>query len=601
MSFPGMHIDDLSLNQLAGYRPSFSYDSQYLAIGTSAGVQLYHIPTRQTRTLSTKPTDAAIFSPVTNQIAFNIFTNHNLVENVVRVWDYEGNKEISPSGFEGSGRLLGWSPDGTGILTGRGMERLDWYDTVTSTHRQTDKLLNAWVLTAAISPDGSLLAAIDWQGTVHLSETDDLKEIGTLASGDIHASALAFSPDGKLLATGSGNQVIQIWDVAGKRLERQLRGHRGRIAGLAFSPDGRVLASTADDGKVMLWDPLGQSENQIANGIDWPDYHPPQFSSDGKLVCLDMDEGNRFSFLDSASLRETFSVITTNIQEMLSLSPDSKQFVIMTTNPTPELLVRVAETSSNRATIHLNVPDKYPYKAQLSPDGTIIAVNSTDHGTLEKILYKAATGEQILSFNIQRWFYGLSCFLPDGRTYASAQGSGIDIWDLSSRKKTRTLECNSQVSAISISPDGQALAAALEDHSILMWDLKSGATQGALFGSAGQIVALTFSPDGRTLASGGEDGMLRFWSFATHRELASFRIGAEVGVLAFSPDNQMLVSGGIGSYRVWRAPRSGTAVKTVGSPLSIADLPANSIWRVPDGDHVGKFNLTEPANKASDP
>jgi hypothetical protein len=45
----------------------------------------------------------------------------------------------------------------------------------------------------------------------------------------------------------------------------------------------------------------------------------------------------------------------------------------------------------------------------------------------------------------------------------------------------------------------------------------------------------------------------------------------------------MLVSGGIGWYQFWRAPRDETLPSSVVPKLAMADLPTNSIWRVPDG------------------
>jgi tetratricopeptide (TPR) repeat protein len=79
------------------------------------------------------------------------------------------------------------------------------------------------------------------------------------------------------------------------------------------------------------------------------------------------------------------------------------------------------------------------------------------------------------------------------------------------------------------------------------------------------------------------DGTIRLWNLATQRELASFNQKRAVFWLAFSPDNQMLISGVQGSYQVWRAPRSDTTVTAGNSQVSLADLPANSIWRIPDG------------------
>jgi WD40 repeat protein len=160
------------------------------------------------------------------------------------------------------------------------------------------------------------------------------------------------------------------------------------------------------------------------------------------------------------------------------------------------------------------------------------------------------------------------------------------VWDVASAKEIRTLRCNNWVLVSCASPDNRILAASLDDNSISLWDINSGTRIGTLTGHQGLVLALAFSPDGRTLASGGEDGALKLWSLPAQREVASFgqEGGQEGGVycLTFSPDGQTLISGGTAFYKAWRAPRGGVVVTPVAPTMSLADLPTNSVWRVPD-------------------
>jgi WD40 repeat protein/serine/threonine protein kinase/tetratricopeptide (TPR) repeat protein len=582
LSFSGLEAD--KLGQLAQYNPSFSYDSQYLAIGTTTGLQLYNIPTRQSRTLLTMPVGRVIFSPSTNLIAFNDASDIDATNSdTVLLWDYLANKEIRPPITGCHGRLLSWSPDGTSFVTGRGYPFLDYYNLATSTHRQSDDL-QSWIFATTITSDGRLAAAADWQGTVHILETAGLNEIGNFSSGDIRVSALAFSSDGKLLATGSGNEAIQIWDVEKRQLVRRLRGHLGRITGLAFTPDGKTLASTATDGKVMLWNPLRDSgEDYITNDIGFFGFQPPQFSPDSKWLSLVMDDGVRFSILDSSSLQVVSRFI--NKISMVSFSPDSRQFVVVSKSLTPELQVWAMGASSNRTTVYLEIKGEQVGNAKLSLDGTVVAA-FVEGSTWKKSLFKAATGEFLADFDINPSSLPEQyCFLPDRRTFAFCKGTKINFCDISDGKTIRSLECNVPIWLFSVSPNSKTLAVTSWDGSISLWDLKSGTRVGMLTGHLGQIMALAFSPDGRTLASSGEDGRIRLWNLATQREVASFIQDKGGYWLAFSPDNQLLVSGGIGSYQFWRAPHSDVSV-TLAAPMSSANLPTNSIWRIPDGTKI---------------
>src|SRR5262249_8918981 len=64
---------------------------------------------------------------------------------------------------------------------------------------------------------------------------------------------LVYSPDGKLLsATGFGG-TVKVWDVSTGRLRLNLKGHTGVVARVAFSADGKHLYSARMDGKLKGW------------------------------------------------------------------------------------------------------------------------------------------------------------------------------------------------------------------------------------------------------------------------------------------------------------------------------------------------------------
>ena len=68
-------------------------------------------------------------------------------------------------------------------------------------------------------------------------------------------ASAAISPDGKLVATGSWDHSAKIWDADTGRAIRKLDGgHTGYINSVEFSPDGRELLTASDDGTARLWD-----------------------------------------------------------------------------------------------------------------------------------------------------------------------------------------------------------------------------------------------------------------------------------------------------------------------------------------------------------
>ena len=564
---------------------SFSFDSQYLSVATETGLQLFQIPTRQIRHLTTEPVGWVGFSPNTNLVLFNEGKIYGHGKPLV--WDYVAKKEVGTPGTEPA---FCWSPDGTRLLAGRWDTDVLAWDTATWSQPLTNSF-DSYLTAAVVSRVGGLLAIADWQGMVHLIESMGGKEIGTISSGDARASALAVSPDGKRLATGSGTEVIQLWDLTTRQRVRQFRGHQGKVTSLAFTPDGRLLASSATDGEVRLWNlTRPTAEFQMTNEIMQFGENPPQFSPDGKWLAMGTNGGDvKLSglVLEASNLQ----AIATFTGEPGRFSPDARQLATLSSGNSHDLQLRVLTTSgfSNRACIHLDEPT-YMCPLTLSPNGCFAAigvVRSPKPGEagygLQSGLFNASTGEKIFEAQSSAGWIPSSCFLPDGRTWVYAVGAKIMLLDLQTRTNRLTLQSDSTVFFMAVLPDGKMLAASHANDLISLWDLNSGKQLGTLTGHGAHVLSLAFSQDGRTLASGSEDRTIKLWHLATQRELASFTQDMTVYWLTFSPDNQMLVSGELGSYQFRRAPRDETAVMPSLPKLSMADLPTNSIWLVPDG------------------
>jgi len=105
---------------------------------------------------------------------------------------------------------------------------------------------------AAISPDGSLLAAVCVgpyypEGNIGLWQLPSWDAAEPPSKRDF--SSVTFSPDGRLLAPISGGDVT-LWEVAGMRRLADFSWHGSRINSIAFSPDGCWLATAAEDDLV---------------------------------------------------------------------------------------------------------------------------------------------------------------------------------------------------------------------------------------------------------------------------------------------------------------------------------------------------------------
>lgn len=117
------------------------------------------------------------------------------------------------------------------------------------------------------------------------------------------------------------------------------------------------------------------------------------------------------------------------------------------------------------------------------------------------------------------------------------------------------------VTALSVSPSGELIAAAGDDHAIRIVALKTGETLSTLSGHLGWVQCVEFSPNGKRLASCGHDGTLRIWSIdETPKVLFEKSVGHALFSLAFLNDDQIYAVGFSNKIYHWNAMAGGMIV-----------------------------------------
>ncbi len=148
---------------------------------------------------------------------------------------------------------VAFSPDGTLLAAAEPAGKVHvWRSTDWQPVKEfdADRGLSALV---AFSPDGKILASTAGGDQVSFWKVADWTPLPPLTISDEGASAMTFSPDSQLLATGGDDEEVHTWRLSdGTRLQR-LRGHTKGITSLAFSPDGATLASGSYDDTMRLW------------------------------------------------------------------------------------------------------------------------------------------------------------------------------------------------------------------------------------------------------------------------------------------------------------------------------------------------------------
>ncbi len=128
---------------------------------------------------------------------------------------------------------------------------------------------------AKISPDGSCLAVLYVDGTVHLMEVETGREVAR-ATGFLETGhRVEWSRDGTRLAATQTDGTVLVLAPSSLPRERgdRLSGHDDLVLQAVWSPDGSRLATVSYDNTVKIWDwttrqpttvPLSHPEEPVA-------------------------------------------------------------------------------------------------------------------------------------------------------------------------------------------------------------------------------------------------------------------------------------------------------------------------------------------------
>ena len=289
--------------------------------------------------------------------------------------------------------------------------------------------------TVAWTPDGKRLVSIgttEREGAFTAPGEIKLWDAATLtplplwlegATGKVSMTA-ALSPDGQLLAAGCFDMRIRLWNIGTGALVATLERHTGdQIWQLVFSPDGKHLASRAMDSntirfnynsaKIKIWDL--DTRKAIVSIDKLYRFGSLAFSSDGKRVAFNAAE-SVLTVRDAFSSRELFVKDMKYPVTSMAFSPDDRRLVVA--GRTSD--VQILDAGTGELVKICPGDGGYRDKLKFSPDGQRLAAAGYYSG-LE--LWDAKTGQRIRTFKGHDGFVMDLAFSPDGTRIASA---GLD-------------------------------------------------------------------------------------------------------------------------------------------------------------------------------
>jgi len=352
-------------------------------------------------------------------------------DGVARLWRLADAAQLAAVKSAGQPfNAVGFSPDGsTAVLTSAGDKQVSLWDlsaaAVAANQQSTTQplldfqKLGSEVWSAMFSPDGRQVLTIGGNDA-QLWDIDSRKPVVRYSPHGAVASA-AVSPDGKLIATGSWDHSAKIWDAdTGKAVRKLDRAHAGYINSVEFSPDGKELLTASDDGTARLWDvssgkPIGNALQGHEARLLGATYSPPDatriltVSGDKTARIWDRASGKSLELQGHlwAVLCGQFSAdgerVITGSQDKLAIIWNAR-----TTEPMIKLEGHTAAITS----------------VAISPDGTRALTGSQDNTAK---LWDATTGKEILSLPGHTQEITSVSFSPDGQNVLTSSRDGTAI------------------------------------------------------------------------------------------------------------------------------------------------------------------------------
>ena len=492
---------------------AFSPDGRTLAGGDWNELKLWDVETGRLKVTLKGHTDrieGVAFSPDGRTLA------SGSADSTVRLWDVatERLKSTIP-GPATQVKSVAYSPDGRTLAIGswdsgggNPNDSMRLWDVATGRLKSTVPGASSGV---AFSPDGRTLASMGL-GRLTLLDAHTGQQKSIFRGIVDFGGGVAFSPDGQTLA-GVNYSMVKLWDVNTGRHKVDLAGHAGISPNIAFSPDGQTLATT-DHERVRLWDAnTGRHKVDLTGHAGAYSYlynsSTIAFSPDGQTLA---GLNGRMVVLSNVNTGQQKTKLIGHTDQIQSVA-FSRDGQTLATGSLAE--VRLWDVNTGQQKMILQDPDLNGSLIAYSSDGRTLATRSKDGLTIH--LWNTFTGEPLKVLTGHTRYPRSFTFTPNGRTLVSGTWGELLLWDVAGGQQGSALQttggCNA--SGLDLSPDGNILVSEWNGTHLALWDVATG-KQLVTFSGHGdqhqhQITSLVFNPNGNMVASASVDGTVLLW------------------------------------------------------------------------------------------
>ncbi|XZN92415.1 MAG: WD40 repeat domain-containing protein [Microcoleus sp.] len=213
---------------------------------------------------------------------------------------------------------------------------------------------------------------------------------------------------------------------------------------------------------------------------------------------------------------------------------------------TPEIKTLLTQAKQKEA------PILYPLTASLLPPGIAVARTLTGHQSTTDSSIGNVSAVAIAETPERTWIV------------SGSWDHTVKVWDLRTGQELRTLRGhNTSVLSVAVTPDGKKVISGSADNTIKVWDLETGQQLLNLTEHKERVNALAVTPDGKKIVSGAgkstllggasSDNTIKIWDLETGQELFTLDgHTAIINAVAVTPDGRKVISAsGDASLKIW--------------------------------------------------